>query len=114
MPQIIVHSENDGRARVKAQLVNALRACLIETLELRPEQGQVMLYETLPIHRAVDEAKKGMIFVEIKMVFGRTDEMKHNLTDGIIEIISREMELEKSRVMCLIEEYEAKAYIIGK
>lgn len=115
MPQIIVHAENDGRARVKAEMVNSLRSCMIETLELRQEQGQVLLYEALPIHRATASDRKSMIFVEIKMIEGRSDEMKQNLAEGIVNIVSDALELEKkNKILCLFEEYSRKAYIGGK
>jgi len=114
MPQLIIHSENDGRARVKAELVKSLRACMVETLALREDQGQVLLYETLPIYRAMSEDRKGLIFIEIKMIEGRSDVMKKALTDGIIEIVSKDMGIEKKCVMCLFDEYAANAYVAGK
>lgn len=114
MPQIIVHAEDDGRARVKAEMVKSLRTCMVETLELSEEQGQVLLYEALPINRATAADKKSMVFVEIKLVEGRTDEMKQALVDGVAEIVSDAMELKKSQVLCLFEEYPRNAYAWGK
>ena len=114
MPQIIVHAEDDGRARVKAEMVKSLRTCMVETLELREEQGQVLLYEALPIHRAMAVEKKSMIFVEVKMVEGRSEETKQALANGIANIVSDAMALEKSQILCLFEEYSRKAYTWGK
>lgn len=114
MPQIIIHTEDDGRARVKAEMVKNLRTCMIDSLELREEQGQVLLYEALPIHRAMHNERKSMVFVEIKMIEGRSEEMKQNLAAGIAEIVSDAMELERSQVLCLFEEYKRQAYIGGK
>lgn len=114
MPQIIIHAEDDGRARVKAQMVKSLRSCMVDTLELKEEQGQVFLYEALPINRAMAAERKSMVFVEIKMIEGRSQEMKNNLAQGLADIISEHMEIEKSKVLCLFEEYAKNAYIGGK
>jgi len=114
MPQIIIHTENDGRARVKADMVKALRQCMLEKLELKEEQGQVLLYEALPIHRAMHNDRKSMIFVEIKMIEGRSDQMKQNLSQGIVDIVSDALELDKNQILCLFEDYSRQAYIGGK
>tara|TARA_Y100000588_G_C13357043_1_gene544867 strand:+ start:50 stop:394 length:345 start_codon:yes stop_codon:yes gene_type:complete len=114
MPQIIIHAEDDGRARVKAEMVKDLRTCMIEALDLKEEQGQVFLYEALPIQRAMHNDRKSMVFVEIKMIEGRSEDMKHNLAKGITDIVSEAMELERSQVLCLFEEYKRQAYIGGK
>tara|TARA_Y100001933_G_C18951053_1_gene543779 strand:+ start:540 stop:884 length:345 start_codon:yes stop_codon:yes gene_type:complete len=114
MPQLIIHAENDGRARVKAEMVKTLRTYMIEALKLRQEQGQVFLYEALPIHRAMDNEKKSIVFVEVKMIEGRSEEMKETFAQGIAGIVSRALELEMSQVLCLFEEYSNKAYIGGK
>lgn len=114
MPQLIIHAENDGRARVKAEMVKSLRTYMIEALELNQHQGQVFLYEALPIHRAMANERKSIVFIEVKMIEGRSDEMKHAFAMGIAEIVSQALEIEKSQVLCLFDEYSSKAYIGGK
>ncbi len=114
MPQLIIHSEIDGRARVKAEMVESLRTCMVHALELPEEHGQVMLYETLPINRAMSESRKGLVFVEIKMIEGRPKNMKSKFADEIIAIISKDLEIPKNNVLCLINEYSRDAYVTGK
>lgn len=114
MPQLIIHAENDGRARVKAEMVKALRTYMIEALELKQEQGQVFLYEALPIHRATANERKSIVFIEVKMIEGRSDERKQAFAKGVTDIVSHALEIEKSQVLCLFDEYSSKAYIGGK
>ena len=114
MPQIIIHAEADGRARVKAEMVKDIRKCMVEALDLKEDQGQVLLYEALPIHRAMHSGRKSMVFLEIKMIEGRSENMKQTLAKGITDIVCEAMVLERSQVLCLLEEYKRQAYIGGK
>lgn len=114
MPQIILHTECDGRSRTKAKLVQALRNSLIQRLGLKQDQGQVIIYETLPVLRAVDPASAGMVFVEVKMVEGREASLKAALCDDIVEAVAKALEIEEDRVLCLFEEHARSAYVRGK
>ncbi len=114
MPQIIIHAEDDGLARAKAELVNKVRKEMIRCLELEPHQGQVFLYEALPIHRAMTPSKKAMLFMEIKMIEGRSDAMKQALVDALANIVEETMGIDRKQVLCLFEEHARSAYISGK
>lgn len=114
MPQIIIHAEDDGLARAKAELVNEVRKEMIRCLELEPHQGQVFLYEALPIHRTMTPSKKAMLFMEIKMIEGRSEAMKQKLADALASTVERIMGLGKDQVLCLFEEHARSAYKSGK
>lgn len=105
MPLIKVHICQTEKPATKPFLTRRLHEIMIERLQLDEKIGQVLLYETLPQHRAIhSDRSNSFVFIEVLMYPGRTTEMKTSLMQGIVEEVSKILQIDiKDINICIIE-----------
>lgn len=114
MPQVIIHTSSELEIGIKQSLVTEIRESLIRILKIDERIGHVVLYETPEFFRSAHESRnRNFILVQIEMYEGRSEELKRELMENILSIISGNAQISKEDIVCFIHEIPEENYLGG-
>lgn len=114
MPLIKLHVPSTFPAERHEDLTAGVRTALLETLELRPQVGHVLLYVTPPSCRRVHESRSNeFVWAEVVMYAGRSPEVKDRLLQAIAQAVARHTGLAASDIVVVLIESDRTNWLGG-
>lgn len=90
MPAVIIHTSTNIKTDKCSAMLEEIREAMIATLEIKADDGQVILYQSPIALRCIHSSRdSNFILVQIIMLTGRNDEMKETLFKTLNQIIYR-------------------------
>jgi phenylpyruvate tautomerase PptA (4-oxalocrotonate tautomerase family) len=107
MSLLKVHICSSEAPANKALLVKILQETMIEKLQTDENTNQVILYETQPQHRVIQNIRgNNFVFLEVLMVVGMPFEIKRGLMKGLIEAVNKVLKVDLKDINCCLVEIQ--------
>lgn len=114
MPQVIIHTSVISDSKKKMHLINDVREAISKILEIPPNIGQVILYETSSENRCNAAGRdRNFIFIVVSMYPGRSNELKHKFADCIIDLAEKYTGVCTGDINVVIHEVSNDNYVGG-
>jgi phenylpyruvate tautomerase PptA (4-oxalocrotonate tautomerase family) len=105
MPLLKVHICSSEAPANKALLVKILQKTMIEKLQTVENTNQVILYETQPQHRLIQNIRSNnFVFLEVLMAVGMPLEIKRELVKGLVEAVNKVLKVDLQDINCCLVE----------
>lgn len=114
MPLLKVHVCSMEIPARKPLLTKRLREVMVEKLHIDEQIGQVVLYESLPQHRAIHPTRDNQfVFMEVLLYPGRTQEMKEALMKGLVDEVNKILQVDIQDINCCLLEVHQENWFGG-
>jgi phenylpyruvate tautomerase PptA (4-oxalocrotonate tautomerase family) len=114
MPHLIIHVSNLLDEGAKLAFLKRTREAVIETLQLNPIAGHVVLYESPHQHRCTyADRDPNFVFFEVFMHPGRPPELKADLIERITHLVRQYTGVDSRNVHAVIHEIPPEDYFGG-
>ena len=109
MPFFKIHLPNETYERVSPLFAREVREAMVETLEIDPTHGHVVVYSAPTNRRSVHESRSAdFVFFELLMFSGRTDDVKETLFRKLNEVVERHTGVDNKDIIFNVIESDRK------
>jgi phenylpyruvate tautomerase PptA (4-oxalocrotonate tautomerase family) len=114
MPQVVIHISETSDVGAKSSLLRDVREAISKVLQLDIIIGQVILYES-PISQRETHADRDphFVFVETFMYPGNDPALKTELSERIIMLINRHLNVDRKNIHAVVHEIPKENYFGG-